>query len=139
MKTVTSHVKSLKLVKALSLLATVTVLFFSGAVFAESTGGIGDIASSITGSFKALGQLILAISFLAGIGFVMAAIFKFKQHKDNPTQVTLGQPVAMLVIGIVLMFLPNLIKPAGTTIFGTSATTGGFKGNISSGLIPGVS
>lgn len=135
MKTVTTFFSPQKIFKW-SLLTALT--FFLSGAFADS-GGIGVIATNITGSFKALGQLVLAIAFLAGIGFVMAAIFKFKQHKDNPTQIPLGTPVAMLVIGIVLMFLPNLIAPAGTTIFGSSATTGGFKGNISSGLIPGAS
>lgn len=135
MKTVTTFFTPQKLCKWLLLF---TFAFFASGALADS-GGIGAIATNITGSFKALGQLVLAIAFLAGIGFVMAAIFKFKQHKDNPTQIPLGTPVAMLVIGIVLMFLPNLIAPAGTTIFGGSATTGGFKGNISSGLIPGAS
>ena len=35
------------------------------------------------------------------------AIFKFKQHKDNPTQVPVGTPVAMLAISAALVFLPG--------------------------------
>jgi intracellular multiplication protein IcmD len=123
----------------LSILAL--TFFFTDLALAGDGGaqGIGTLATNITGSFRALGMLILAIAFLAGIGFVMAAIFKFKQHKDNPTQIPLGTPVAMLVIGIVLIFLPNLILPAGTTIFGGSAQTGGWTGKVPSGTIPGAS
>jgi hypothetical protein len=32
-----------------------------------------------------LAQSLTAISYLAGFAFVLAAIYKFKQHKDNPT------------------------------------------------------
>lgn len=112
-------------------------------VLAQGGGGggttIGNLATNITQSFTSLGQLILAISFVAGLGFTMAAIFKFKQHKDNPTQIPLGTPIAMLAIGIVLMFLPGIIKPAGTTIFGGEAQTagGGLTGSAGLGTLPG--
>lgn len=124
--------------KTLLMIGVVGVLF-AGTVSAQvASSGIGQIASNITGQFKALGQLTLAIAFLAGIGFIMAAIFKFKQHKDNPQQIPLGTPIAMLVIGAFLVFLPSLIGPAGTSIFGGSATAGGFTG---SGIkvVPGAS
>jgi intracellular multiplication protein IcmD len=103
---------------------------YSGIALAQGNEatGIGKIAQNVTGSFEELGKLILGLAFLAGIGFVMAAIFKFKQHKDAPHQTPLGTPVAMLVIGVVLVFMTNLIAPAGSTIFGTSAKGGGFTG-----------
>lgn len=114
-------------------------LFYSGMALAQSTdSGIGGIATNITSQFAQIGSLILAIAFLGGIGFIMAAIFKFKQHKDNPTQIPLGNPLAMLVIGAFLVFLPSLIGPAGTSIFGKSATPGGFTGAGTS-AIPGGS
>ncbi len=99
--------------------------------FAQSTttGGIGGIATQVTTSFSAIGELMIAISYLAGIGFAIAAIFKFKQHKDNPTQIPLGTPLALLVISICLVFLPSFFAPAGETLFGTGGgTPGGFTG-----------
>lgn len=121
--------KCLSASKAVLALGLITGVFYSTAVLAQATdSGIGGIASNITGSFKALGQLILAVAFLGGIGFIMAAIFKFKQHKDNPQQIPLGTPIAMLVIGAFLVFLPSLISPAGSTIFGSGSTAGGFTG-----------
>ena len=50
---------------------------------------------------------------LAGLGFGIAAIFKFKQHKDNPTQVPIGTPFALLAISVLLVFFPAIYKPAG--------------------------
>ncbi len=128
--------------------SSVALLFCSATAFAAAAGSdapknvttIQDIAGNITGSFDALGQLMIAVAYLAGIGFTIASIFKFKQHKDNPTQIPIGTPLAMLVIGIVLIFMPMIIKPAGTTIFGAKASqsgAGGFKGGGVSALPTG--
>lgn len=142
MKTVTFNSKHLAKVACIT--ATVALAFFVSAdVLAQGTGGggttLGSLAENITGSFKQIGALILAIAFVGGLGFTMAAIFKFKQHKDNPTQIPLGTPIAMLAIGVVLMFLPGIISPAGQTLFGSSATSaaGGFTGEGTAAL-PGT-
>ena len=119
-----------KLAKVAGVVVPLTL--FVGEAFAQAAGAgssnLGNLASNITGSFQQIGALILAIAFVGGLGFTMAAIFKFKQHKDNPTQIPLGTPIAMLAIGIVLMFLPGIISPAGQTLFGGGATSaaGGF-------------
>ena len=110
-------------------------LFFAGYAFAASNaapaGSIGELASNVTGSFSSLGKLMAATSYLAGFGFAIAGVFKFKQHKDNPTQIPMGTPIALLVVGIVLIFLPGIIAPAGVTIFkdaDLNKTAGGFTG-----------
>ena len=125
-----------KLIKPLVLLSLVGSMFYMGTAFAGDQT-IGDIAENITGSFQQIGQLILAIAFVAGLGFTMAAIFKFKQHKDNPTQIPLGTPIALLGIGVCLIFLPGIIEPAGETLFGDQdVTAGGFTGGGAT-AIPG--
>lgn len=100
----------------------------SAVALATTTSGLGGIASNITGSFASFGQLIVATAQVAGIGFGAAAIFKFKQHKDNPTQVPIGTPFMMLAISFLLVFLPGIFAPAGQTMYGDSATAGGFSG-----------
>ena len=118
------------ILKGVLFLFVAIVCFYAGHAFADSTptNGISGIATTVTGHFEAIGKLMIAVSYLAGIGFVLASLFKFKQHKDNPTQITLGTPLALLVIGILLIFLPLLIKPAGESIFGQNAKSGGFTG-----------
>ena len=76
----------------------------------DSSSGItvGDMADSITSSFTNLTKLITAGSYLAGIGFSTAAILKFKQHKDNPTQIPVGTPIALLAVSAALTFLPSI-------------------------------
>jgi Holliday junction resolvasome RuvABC DNA-binding subunit len=64
----------------------------------SSVGGVAAAMGLLTGTkaeakklppgdnLTELAQSITAISYMAGFGFLIAAIFKFKQHKDNPTQ-----------------------------------------------------
>jgi intracellular multiplication protein IcmD len=133
-----------KCLKGFSFLAVVGALLYVGCAFAApdstpaATTGISQIAGNITGAFKGLGQLMIAISYLAGIGFTIASIFKFKQHKDNPTQIPMGTPIALLGVGIILIFLPAIVGPIGETIFGTGKTdtAGGFTGT--GGQLPGA-
>ena len=63
-------------------------------------------------AFTNVTKLITAGSYLAGLGFSIGAIMKFKQHKDNPTQVPIGTPVALMFIGAALLFLPTLLHDA---------------------------
>ena len=101
---------------------------------------IGSLADSITQSFNGLTQLMIGIAYVAGIGFGLAGIFKFKQHKDNPTQVPIGTPVSMMFISAALVFLPGLYSPLGYTIFGTGAKLyGGGTTGTGATAIPGFS
>lgn len=97
---------------------------------------LGKVASNITGSFSQLAKLITAGAYMAGIGFCMASMLKFKAHKDNPTQIPIGTPIALLFIGAALIFLPNIFRIAGYTIFGGTSGAGGVSGTtgLSGGL-----
>lgn len=98
---------------------------------AAGTGDLGSMASSITKSFTQLTKLITAGSYLAGLGFSIGAIMKFKQHKDNPTQIPIGTPIALVFISAALLFLPSILGVAGATMFGSSGgTTAGPGGTI---------
>lgn len=104
------------------------LLLYSADASAQQGKNLSTIASNLTGTFGALAQLITAISYIAGMGFGLASIMKFKAHKDNPTQIPIGTPVALLFIAAALMFLPTLFGVAGTTIFGSQAKVGGVSG-----------
>ena len=69
-----------------------------------SDSTIGTMAESITGSFNDLTQLITASAYLAGFAFSATQIAEFKAHKDNPTQVPVGTPSALLLVGAALIF-----------------------------------
>ena len=88
--------------------------------FASQT--IGQVASSLYSSFSNLAKLITAGAYLGGLAFAIGAIMKFKQHKDNPTQVPIGTPIALLLIAAALLFLPSILGVAGQSLFGGGTT-----------------
>ena len=80
-----------------------------------SSADIGDVASNVTSSFTDLASLITDASYVAGSAFAVAEIAKFKTHKDNPTQIPIGTPIALLFVGAALLFLPTVISTASTS------------------------
>lgn len=111
------------------------VLGFCAFLFAEPTFAltnltIGGVASLITHSFTQLAKLITAGSYLAGLGFSIGAIMKFKQHKDNPTQIPVGTPIALLFIAAALLFLPSILDVTSQTMFGGQGSVAGPLGTV---------
>lgn len=125
---------STRLVKSLFLLAIGAVVLMTSAEALAAVSGIGEIASNITGNLKAVAKLITAGSYVAGMAFAVGAVAKFKQHKDNPTQIPLSTPIVLLFVGIALIFIPAVFQAGGGTLFKSSgATTGGISGTVSFG------
>lgn len=106
-----------------------SLLFFTSELFA-TTKTLGNMASSITQSFGSVTKLITAGSYLAGLGFSIGAIMKFKQHKDNPTQIPIGTPIALVFIAAALLFLPSILGITGQTMFGEPGEVAGPSGTI---------
>ena len=126
-----------KYIRFLSVFSVLGFALLMQTAFAEGDTGLGGIATSVTGSFTAFGKLMVAAAYVAGFALTIAAIFKFKAHKDNPQQVPMGTPIALLAIGIVLVFLPSLFAPAGQTAFGDEGGTGGGFGGEGATKVPG--
>lgn len=97
-------------------------------VFAGTGTDVGSIAGNITQSMGGLAKLITAGSYVGGLAFVVGAIVKFKAHKDNPTQIPIGTPIALLFVGSGLIFAPSVMSTMGSTIWGAQ---GGSTGKIS--------
>lgn len=103
-----------------------TLLSFVADSFAGGAGAqnLGNLASSITSTFKSVAQLITAGCYIAGLAFSVSAIMKFKQHKDNPTQIPIGTPISLVFIAASLLFLPSILSIAGMTMFKGGSTSG---------------
>jgi len=114
-----------------AMLAGCGLVLFAGGAAAATSLNVGQMASSIYGTFTNLAKLVTAGSYLTGLGFSIGAIMKFKQHKDNPTQVSIGAPIALVFIAAALLFLPTILGVAGSTMFGASGgTTAGPTGVV---------
>ena len=95
--------------------------FFAGEAMAADS--IGTVASTIYSSFNQLSKLVTSGAYLGGLAFAVGAIMKFKQHKDNPTQIPVGTPIALLFISSALLFLPSILQITGNTLFGAQGGT----------------
>lgn len=124
-----SHIKKghNRWIKAFILAMFSGCCFYTGAAVADAPT-MSNVVSNVTSAGASLAQLITGIAYLGGLGFAMGSILKFKQHKDNPTQIPIGTPIALLLVAAALMFLPTVFRIAGTTVFGAGAQSGGFTG-----------
>ena len=114
--------------RALTFFASVAC-FVTVAIAADDKT-VGQLATTVVGSVQGLAKLVVAGAFVAGMGFAVGAILKFKQHKDNPTQIPVGTPIALIFIAAALMFLPSIFGTLGQTVFGKSAEKGNISGSI---------
>lgn len=118
--------------KKISLFLLAIVCFGVGtAAFAISgvaVSGIGSVAQQATSNLGNIAKLITAAAYVAGMAFAVGAIVKFKAHKDNPTQVTIGAPISLLFIGAALIFAPSVFLATGSTLFGEKGVVAGVSG-----------
>ncbi len=100
-------------------------LLVSGLAFADPSGNsyvsLATISKSVDSTVAELATVLIDVSLIAGIGFIIAAFFKFHQHKQNPTQVQMSQGVSLLLIGCGLTLIPLLIPTASVAVLGTGA------------------
>jgi intracellular multiplication protein IcmD len=107
------------------------LMFLSFHLFAD-TLSLGDLAENITKSFESITKLLTAGAYVGGVTFFIVAVFQFKQHKENPTQVPLSKPMMILAMSSALIFLPDFVNSVSATIFGEQG------GNANpSGFLPG--
>lgn len=111
---------------ALALVAGVSIAY-------AQISGVGSVAAQVTKNIANLAKLVTAGSYVAGMAFAVGAIVKFKAHKDNPTQIPIGTPIALLFVGAALIFIPTIFSVSGETLFGASGMTAGVSGVTSFG------
>jgi len=102
-------------------------LCFCLGIDAVATSGVGAVASTARQQLGAIAQLITAGSYVAGMGFAVGAVVKFKAHKDNPTQIPIGMPIALLFVAAALIFIPSVYSSTGASLF-SSGQVGGISG-----------
>jgi intracellular multiplication protein IcmD len=81
-------------------------------------------ANNIMRTFSLLRDVMTVAAYAAGVGFSIIGLLKFKAHKDNPAQIPLSTPIALIAVSAGLLFLPTVFDIAGDAVFGSSATAG---------------
>lgn len=109
---------------------------------ARHFGSVHTASATNVSNLTQLAALIQSASYVAGLGFTIAALLKFKSHKTNPTTVPIGTPIALVFIAAALIFLPTILSVAGSTMFGSdpvadaSGTLPVYLGESFTGVFP---
>lgn len=119
--------------KRVILAALAVTCFVVGTAALAAVSGVGSVAATVTSNLANVAKLITAASYVAGMAFAVGAVVKFKAHKDNPTQIPIGTPIALLFVGAALIFIPTVFKVSGATLFGGSGAVAGVSGIASFG------
>src|SRR5579864_2817791 len=104
------------------------VCFIAGTAALAAVSGLGSVAAEVTSNVANIAKLVTAAAYVAGMAFAVGAIVKFKAHKDNPTQIPIGTPIALLFVGAALIFIPTVFKVSGQTLFGSSGQVSSISG-----------
>ena len=116
------------LVKSAAYAASIVLVFACSDVALAEGEGLTGVVNRLTAALGSFKQLIIVASYIAGIGFFMSGLIKFKAHRDAPTQVPLSAPIVLVCIGAALVFMPSIIQTAGETAF-EEAQSGGADGS----------
>tara|TARA_B100002019_G_C20903732_1_gene419369 strand:+ start:80 stop:484 length:405 start_codon:yes stop_codon:yes gene_type:complete len=87
------------------------------ASYCDNAYGLKEVLCNVLGSFGNIADLIGGFAYVMGIAFGVASAFKFKQHRDAPTQVHLGHPIVYLTTSVGLIYLPSLITQSADSAF----------------------
>ncbi len=111
----------IKWLKKYNYVFIIGMILSSNSAFAQTvtdTERVGDIFKNLSTSFDPFIGVLFSIATLAGLIFTFIAIFKFKQFKDNPQQISIGQPIGLFFLGAVMLWLPYIIMSIGYTLTG---------------------
>lgn len=110
------------------ILGVLALVCLTAGTAALAISGVGSVAAQVTTNVASIAKLVTAAAYVAGMAFAVGAIVKFKAHKENPTQIPIGTPIALLFVGAALIFIPTVFKVSGATLFGGSGTVAGVSG-----------
>jgi hypothetical protein len=102
------------------------VVFLLSAHDAEAGTKLSNLTDNVRNSWGKFQSVLSAVAWLMGAGLGTIAIFKFKDHVDNPAQTPLSAGVKRMIAGGMMLSLPFSIQAVHGSIFGTN-TMGVFK------------
>ena len=89
----------------------VNVLLFAPSGYAQS---LGDVATNILGPLTGASHIVKIICVVAGTGLILGSLMRYKAHRENPIEVRLGTPIAMLIAGLALILISLIPMPTTT-------------------------
>jgi hypothetical protein len=101
------------------LLAAVSVVMFGHD--ADAAPKLSNAIVNVKNSWGSFQSILSSVAWLTGAGLGTIAIFKFKDHVDNPQQTPLSAGVKRMLAGGMMLSLPFMIDATRGSIFGKAA------------------
>lgn len=99
----------------------------------SQANGISDVSTELQTQLGSLPQLFTSASYVMGVGFTIAGLFKLKEYVDDPTSGNMKNALIRLALGALLILLPFVIQTSAQTVdagvdadFGRGQLGGGF-------------
>ena len=102
-------------------LATLSYAAFPGIAMAGQD--IGTVAAKLQSSFGPVADLIGVVFFIIGIVLGGMGVMKFRQGQQSHGQGGIGEAIALVLVGAVLVALPMALGVGVTSIFGGTGQT----------------
>jgi len=108
------------------------LIFGASMVLADSDMTLSASLASVASLYTQIAAIFTGAAYVAGLMLFVGAIFKFRQHREAPQQVPIGQPLTLFGLSVLAVFLPGFLDLTGAFFNNESA---GADGNISA--LPG--
>jgi intracellular multiplication protein IcmC len=106
------------------LLSLSTLLFVPGIAYAGNSD-LSNWLYNVATQVPSLIRLLIAVSYVSGFSFVMAAVMKFKRCAQGVTMMSsqegISAPLVYLVVGTALLYFGGFVRVGSETLFGQGA------------------
>lgn len=103
-------------------------------VLADGDMTLSSSLEAVASLYTQIAAIFTGAAYIAGLMLFVGAIFKFRQHREAPQQVPIGQPLTLFGLSVLAVFLPGFLNLTGVFFNNQSA---GASGDIST--LPGDS
>lgn len=106
-------------------------------IFADGDLTLSGSLEAVSSLYGQIAAIFTGAAYVAGLMLFVGAIFKLKQHRENPQQNPVGQPLTLFGLSVLAVFLPGFLGMTGYFFNNQSAGASGdistLPGNDSSG------
>lgn len=89
-----------------------------GTIGGPNNQNIGSMFQRLFNNQMSFTELFSGFLKMCSFGFFIATVLKFKQYKENPTQIPISTPFALLMVTVLASTSFMIIDPVSTTLFG---------------------
>ena len=110
---------------------------------------VENVADNLMGPTEIITKMVVAASYIVGVGLIIFSFAQFKQHRQSPKLVPLGTPIMLLILGICAVMIPYISTISGVSFSATEQAKregrgpskhGAFSGNapeVKKRVLPG--